>query len=56
VSVLLNLKCLFPAKSPEFSHLTASVQGLTTIRALQAQERLVDQFDSILVCVSTNLF
>jgi ATP-binding cassette subfamily C (CFTR/MRP) protein 4 len=32
-------------KSPVLSHLVASVQGLTTIRALNAQRRLIQEFD-----------
>ncbi|CAL8129140.1 unnamed protein product [Orchesella dallaii] len=34
-------------KSPLFTHLTASMQGLTTIRSSKRQITLVDQFDSI---------
>ncbi|ODM98987.1 Multidrug resistance-associated protein 4 [Orchesella cincta] len=34
-------------KSPLFTHLTASVQGLSTIRASKRQAILIDQFDSI---------
>jgi hypothetical protein len=32
-------------KSPVFTHVAASLQGLTTIRALGAQEKLISQFD-----------
>ncbi|CAL8080013.1 unnamed protein product [Orchesella dallaii] len=34
-------------KSPLFTHLTASVQGLTTIRASKRQNILIEQFDSM---------
>lgn len=36
---------LFTARSPVFTHVTDSLQGLTTIRALGAKEILVDEFD-----------
>ncbi|ODN04666.1 Multidrug resistance-associated protein 4 [Orchesella cincta] len=35
------------AKSPMFTHVTNTVQGLTTIRALKAENRMVDQFEKI---------
>ncbi|KAK7866066.1 hypothetical protein R5R35_013565 [Gryllus longicercus] len=34
-------------KSPVYSHVAASLTGLTTIRAARAQERLRDQFDEL---------
>ncbi|XP_066138463.1 ATP-binding cassette sub-family C member 4-like isoform X2 [Euwallacea fornicatus] len=33
------------AKSPVFSHITSSISGLTTIRAFQAEENLIQEFD-----------
>lgn len=32
-------------KSPVFTHVASSLQGLTTIRALGAQEKMIQQFD-----------
>ncbi|XP_045472448.1 probable multidrug resistance-associated protein lethal(2)03659 [Harmonia axyridis] len=34
------------ARSPIFSHLAASLQGLTTIRAFECQNKLIEEFDS----------
>lgn len=36
---------LFAAKSPIFSHISATLSGLSTIRAFQAQELLRQEFD-----------
>ncbi|CAL8111764.1 unnamed protein product [Orchesella dallaii] len=35
------------AKSPMFTHVTMTVQGLTTIRALKAESRILEQFEKI---------
>ncbi|ODN04671.1 Multidrug resistance-associated protein 4 [Orchesella cincta] len=34
-------------KSPMFTHVTMTVQGLTTVRALRAENRILDQFEKI---------
>lgn len=36
----------FSASSPVFSHITASLRGVTTIRAFNAQKILQKEFDS----------
>jgi len=36
---------LFTARSPLFTHVAATMQGITTIRALNCQELLVQQYD-----------
>jgi hypothetical protein len=41
----VNLKRFNEGKSPVFTHVAASLQGLTTIRALGAEEKLISQFD-----------
>jgi ATP-binding cassette subfamily C (CFTR/MRP) protein 4 len=43
--VYVNLKRTNEGKSPVFTHVAASLQGLTTIRALGAEETLISQFD-----------
>lgn len=60
VSFIFTLKCtsrssllssmiffsLYLARSPVFSHLSASLQGLHTIRALRVQEKFCEEFDN----------
>lgn len=41
--MLLNI----PARSPVFSHLTATISGLSTIRARDIQQELADEFDNL---------
>lgn len=38
--------CVCAARSPLFSHVSASLQGLHTIRAYRVQEAFIDQFSS----------
>ncbi|CAH0557997.1 unnamed protein product [Brassicogethes aeneus] len=42
ISIFLNF---FLAKSPMFSHVNSSLNGLTTIRASKAQQTLINEFD-----------
>lgn len=42
----IGLSVVPPARSPVFSHLSSSLQGLCTIRAFRAQERLQKAFDA----------
>lgn len=37
----------FSGRSPVFSHLTATISGLATIRARNIQQELVDEFDGL---------
>ena len=37
---------LFSARSPVFSHLSASLQGLHTIRAFGVQSKFIEEFDN----------
>lgn len=41
--------CTFSAKSPVFSHVKASYDGLTTIRACEAQNYYINEFDMLQV-------
>lgn len=38
---------IFAARSPVFTHLAASLSGLSTIRAFGTETRLVDEFDTL---------
>lgn len=42
-----HLKILLIAKSPMFSHMVATVNGLSTIRAFSAQDMFIEEFDTI---------
>lgn len=37
----------FTAKSPMFSHMTATMNGLSTIRAFSRQDLLIEEFDGL---------
>lgn len=41
----LKIWLFFAAKSPIFSHISATLSGLPTIRANQAEKTLQDEFD-----------
>lgn len=38
--------CVFAARSPVFTHLSATLNGLSTIRAFDAQKVLIEEFDN----------
>ena len=42
----MMIPSLITARSPVFSHLSASLQGLQTIRAFGVQEKFVEEFDN----------
>lgn len=42
---ILLISLLSSGRSPIFSHLSSTLQGLTTVRAFRAQNRFVDKFD-----------
>lgn len=44
-AILLYLHTL-PAKSPVYSHISTTLNGLSTIRAFQAQNLLRDEYES----------
>lgn len=46
IVVPLFLWHVFSARSPVFSHLSASLQGLHTIRAMRVQEKFCEEFDN----------
>ena len=43
---IISLTCFILARSPVFSHLSASLQGLHTIRAMRVQEKFCEEFDN----------
>ena len=46
VEMLAHCKSWSAARSPVFSHLSSSLQGLWTIRAFSAEERFQNTFDA----------
>lgn len=48
-SMVKHLKLCNLAKSPVFNHLVATLQGLTTIRALKSEHRSIKTFDELQV-------
>lgn len=52
--VRYNVFKLFQARSPVFAHVTASMQGLPTIRACKAEQVLIKEFDNYQVGIIYN--
>ena len=49
--MIMNILCILSsARSPVFTHLSNTLQGLVTVRAFESQNVFMDQFDEFQVC------